>query len=135
MTRASAVNANCKQPVLLIEDEPSVMAYMRAALERHGYQVAQAASGAEGLSLLAQEGYCGIISDMRTPGGVSGAEVHAWIAQHRPEMLSKILFTTGDTANDETAAMLRNTGAPCIEKPFRVRQFLEMVERVIGKPQ
>jgi CheY-like chemotaxis protein len=132
---ASIAAANGELPVLLIEDEPSVMAYMRTALERHGYQVTQAASGVEGLNLLAREVYRGIISDMRTPGGVSGAEVHAWIALHRPELLSKILFTTGDTANDETAAILRDTGAPCIEKPFRVRQFIEMVEKIIGKPQ
>jgi len=36
-------------PILLIEDEPSVTAFVRAALERRGYVVVPAASGAEGL--------------------------------------------------------------------------------------
>src|SRR5882762_7703674 len=39
-------------PISLIEDEPSVTAFLRAALERHGYAVANAATGAEGLSML-----------------------------------------------------------------------------------
>ena len=34
-------------PVLLIEDEPAVMAYVRAALERNGYSVVCSESGAE----------------------------------------------------------------------------------------
>ena len=33
-------------PILLIEDEPSVSAFVRAALERRGYHVVQASSGA-----------------------------------------------------------------------------------------
>ena len=41
-----------QQPILLIEDEPSVIAFLRAALERKGYAVVDAASGAEGLQRL-----------------------------------------------------------------------------------
>ena len=32
-------------PILLIEDEPSVIAFLRAALERRGYSVVNAGSG------------------------------------------------------------------------------------------
>jgi DNA-binding response OmpR family regulator len=125
--------APAKLPLLVIEDEPSVMAYVRSALERQGYQVVPATSGVEGLKLLASGSYMGVVSDMRTPGGVSGADVHAWIAANRPELSSKLLFTTGDTANDETAAILKTTGVPYIEKPFRVRQLIALVESIIGK--
>src|SRR5437016_4808342 len=89
--------ARAQPSVLVIEDEPTVMAYIRAALEKYGYRVAEAASGVEGLALLAANRYQGIISDMRTPGGVSGADVLAWVGKHHPEMRSKMLFTTGDT--------------------------------------
>ena len=51
-------------PILLIEDEPSVTAFLRAALERHGYAVANAASGAEGLNMLSGGKYFGVISDI-----------------------------------------------------------------------
>jgi DNA-binding NtrC family response regulator len=120
-------------PVLLIEDEPAVMAYVRAALERSGYQVVTAASGADALRLLADGEYQGIVSDMRTPGGVDGAQVHAWIVDHRPELAMKVVFITGDIANEETVATLRKTGAPCVEKPFLVQQFISVVERTMGR--
>ena len=28
---------------------------------------------------------------------------------------------------------LRETGAPCVEKPFRVQQFISVVEKTMGK--
>jgi DNA-binding NtrC family response regulator len=120
-------------PVLLIEDEAGVMAYVRATLERSGYAVVCAKSGAEGVRLLESGEFLGVVSDMVTPGGVNGAGVHAWIAQHRPQLASRVVFITGDIANEETVETLRKTGAPCVEKPFRVQQFIEVVEKTIGK--
>jgi CheY-like chemotaxis protein len=120
-------------PVLLIEDEPAVMAYVRAALERSGYTVVCTESGAEGLRLLESEQFLGVVSDMRTPGGVDGADVHAWLSQHRPDLAARIVFITGDIANDDTVATLRKTGAPCVEKPFRVQQFISVIEKTMGK--
>jgi DNA-binding NtrC family response regulator len=120
-------------PVLLIEDEPAVMDFVRSALERNGYKVVCAESGAAALGLLASGDFHGVISDMRTPGGVDGAQVYAWIAAHRPQLASKLVFITGDIANEETAATLRRTGAPCVEKPFRVQQFIAVVEKTMGK--
>jgi CheY-like chemotaxis protein len=121
-------------PILLIEDEPSVTAFLRAALERHGYAVANAASGAEGLNMLSGGKYSGVISDIRMPGTVNGAEVHAWIQKNRPELCERIILISGDTANSETQAFLAQSGTPCIEKPFRVQQLLTVVERTFGKP-
>src|SRR5437588_1833586 len=121
-----------KLPLLVIEDESAVMSFLRAALERNGYRMVGASSGAEGLKLLEDGAYGAVISDMRTPGGVSGADVHAWIHTHRPELSHRILFITGDTVNQETMAILQKTGAPCIEKPFRVAQLLKSVEMLIA---
>jgi DNA-binding NtrC family response regulator len=120
-------------PVLLIEDEPSVANFVRSALERYGYKVTCAASGAEGLKLLQAGEFVGVISDMRTPGNVNGADVHAWISNHRPHMSARLLFITGDIANEETGTILKTTGVPFIEKPFRVQQLVLKVEELFGK--
>lgn len=121
-----------KLPLLVIEDESAVMSFLRAALERNGYRIVGASSGAEGLKLLADGSYRAVISDMRTPGGINGADVHSWIRTHRPELLHRMLFITGDTVNQETMAILEKTGAPCIEKPFRVAQLLKSVEMLLA---
>ncbi|HEY4842525.1 MAG TPA: response regulator [Terriglobales bacterium] len=131
MTQTEAQLAYAR--VLLIEDEPAVMEFVRSALERNGYSVACTESGAEALRLLEQGDFHGVVSDMRTPGGVDGAQVYAWIAAHRPELASRLVFITGDIANEETAATLRRTGAPCVEKPFRVHDFISVVEKTMGR--
>jgi len=120
--------------ILLIEDEPSVTAFIRAALERHGYSVVPAASGVDGIAQLAQGSFAGVISDIRMPGSVNGADVHEWIRQHRPELQTRMILISGDTANSKTQAMLSNSGIPCIEKPFRVQQLISAVETMFGKP-
>jgi len=122
-------------PVLLIEDEPAVMSYVQAALERSGYPVVCCESGVEALRLLEDGAFLGVISDMRTPGGVDGGQVHAWIVRHRPDLASRVVFITGDIANEETVTTLRETGAPCVEKPFRVQQLIDAVSKTMGKGQ
>ncbi len=134
MKPAEVQSVSAGAPILVIEDEPSVTAFLCAALQRNGYRVVPAASGAEGLQLLARGEYLGVISDIRTPGGVNGADVHAWIRRHRPDLCSRIIFITGDTANRETLALLKQSGTPCMEKPFRVQQFVSIVEKTFGKP-
>ena len=132
-----SATATVLQPLLLIEDERSVMDFMRMALERSGYSCTAANSAAEGIRLLEdqQRHFGGIISDMRTPGGASGADVHEWIVAHRPELKSRLIFITGDTVNEDTMKALVRTGVPYIEKPFRVQELIATVERLFGKPQ
>ena len=120
-------------PVLLIEDEPAVMSYVKAVLERSGYTVVCSESGADGLRKLESGDFIGVISDMRTPGGVNGADVYDWITVNRPELTSRLVFITGDIAHEDTAETLQRTGTPCVEKPFRVQQFISVVEQTMGK--
>jgi DNA-binding response OmpR family regulator len=121
-------------PILLIEDEPSVSAFVRAALERRGYRVKPVSSGSEGLRELATGTYLGVITDIRMPGDVNGADVHKWIQSHRPELGARIILISGDTANSDTQSLLSSSATPCIEKPFRVQQLISTVEATFGKP-
>ena len=72
---------------------------------------------------------------MRTPGGVDGGQVHAWIVAAPPRPRLRLIFITGDIANEETVATLRETGAPCVEKPFRVQHFIDVVSKTFGKAE
>jgi CheY-like chemotaxis protein len=120
--------------ILVIEDEPSVSAFVRAALERRGYKVVQASSGAAGLQKLEAGSFAGVISDIRMPGTINGADVHDWIRKNRPQMASRIILISGDTANSETQQLLASSPTPCLEKPFRVQKLISMVEKTFGKP-
>lgn len=125
--------ATQRLPLLVIEDERSVMDFIRMALERHGYSCRTANSAAQGITMLQSGSFTGVISDMRTPGGASGADVHAWISRNRPELRERMLFITGDTVNEETLKALNHTGVPYIEKPFRVKDLIANVEKIFGR--
>jgi DNA-binding NtrC family response regulator len=119
--------------LLVIEDEGSVQAFLRTALERNGYDIVVASTGEEGLRLLQQQEFGGVVSDMRTPGPVDGEDVYAWLKTHRPTLVKRMLFVTGDIVNEATAQTLKNTGVPCIEKPFRVHELVCAVKDVLEK--
>lgn len=59
--------------VLLVDDEPNVLAALRRTLRGRGFDVSCAGSGAEALAVLQREPVDAIVSDMRMPG-MSGAE-------------------------------------------------------------
>jgi DNA-binding NtrC family response regulator len=120
-------------PILVIEDERSVMSYIKTALERNGYKVVPIETGFEALERLKTDKFLGVISDMRTPGGVDGADVHTWLTKNRPDLANRMILITGDTVNEETAAALLRTGVPYIEKPFRVQQLLAAIEKIMGR--
>ena len=133
LSAAESASAQSPLPVLLIEDEPAVMDLLRTTLERSGYTVMCSGSGAEGLRLLESGEFLGVVSDMRTPGGVDGADVHAWVVQYRPDLASRVVLITGDIADEQTVTKLRKTGVPWVEKPFGVQQLISVVQQTMGK--
>lgn len=117
-------------PVLLVEDEELLLSFLKTALERGGVKVIGVTSGSEALSLLEHGKYCGIVSDLRMPGDIGGAEIFDWVKVNRPELSSRFLFITGNT-NDPYAIQIRErTGALFIEKPFRIASLLEMIGEI-----
>jgi len=120
--------------ILVIEDEPSVSAFVKAALERRGYSVVEASSGSAGLEKLQSGSFAGVISDIRMPGKINGADIHDWIRSNRPDLATRLILISGDTANSETQALLASSPTPCLEKPFRVQKLITIVEKTFGKP-
>jgi DNA-binding response OmpR family regulator len=119
--------------ILQFEDEPTVAAFPRRTLERDGHEIVLTRLAAAGVELLVLDGFQGVISGFRTPGGLNGADAQEWLRRRRPEP-GRMVFITGSTASTETTALLAHSGTPCVEKPFRVRQLMAAVEKMVGKP-
>jgi diguanylate cyclase (GGDEF)-like protein len=83
--------------LLLVDDDPSVSAALRRLLRRQGYRVLHAASGDEGLSLLALNDVQVVISDQRMPG-MMGIEFLSRVKQIHPHTIRIML--SGYTAVD-----------------------------------
>jgi len=53
--------------ILVVDDEPHILHYMRATLESWGHSVAQAADGEEARERLSGGGFDLVIADLRMP--------------------------------------------------------------------
>jgi PAS domain S-box-containing protein len=114
--------------VLIIDDEPAIRAALRRFFARRGWQVDEAGDGVEGLSILLshEANFTVVISDLMMPG-CSGVELHDHVAAVAPELLDRIIFSTGDTASKEAAAFVQRTRCTVLQKPFELRTLESVV--------
>jgi len=83
------VNA-AKHTVLLVDDEPHVLASLRRLLRKEGWQLLLAGSGQEGLELLAAHRVDLVVSDMRMPQ-MDGAAFLRQVRQSYPQVTRLVL--------------------------------------------
>jgi PAS domain S-box-containing protein len=120
--------------VLIIDDEPSIRAALKRFFSRRGWQVEEAADGADGLSALlaAKSEFSVVISDLKMPG-CSGMELHDHIAAVAPEVLDRLIFSTGDVASRDAAEFVLRTRCTVLQKPFELRALESLVNRMREK--
>ena len=117
--------------VLVVDDEAEVAALMSDTLELAGHQVEIASNGAAALACLAKRRFDLVLSDIRMPG-MDGPGLHRAIGERHPELARRVVFVTGDTLSPDTAAFVRDVGAPVVTKPFDLEDLLRTVNRVLA---
>jgi CheY-like chemotaxis protein len=80
--------------ILCIDDDPAILRYQRAVLERNGYAVVTVASSREGLGLALRGGFDAVIVDYKMPG-LDGHQVASEIRRARPD-IPVIMFSGSD---------------------------------------
>ena len=117
--------------VLIIDDEPSIRAALRRFFVRRGWEVDEAEDGAEGLStmLSGRAEFTVIISDLKMPG-CSGMELHDHVAAVAPELLERVIFSTGDVASRDASEFVQRTRCRVMQKPFELRTLESVVNRM-----
>jgi CheY-like chemotaxis protein len=118
--------------VLVVDDEPHILHYMRATLEAWGHVPVVAADGAEGLSLMEDEDFDLVISDLRMPR-LGGREFYDEVARLHPAMAPRIVFSTGDTVRGDTLAFLETLDRPYLHKPFSLAELRTLLADVARK--
>lgn len=88
-------NVSGNRTLLLVDDEPNMLAALRRSLRREGYRVLTAGSGDEALQMLAQHAVQVIVSDQRMPR-MSGLELLGRVQLGYPETVRIILSGQSD---------------------------------------
>jgi two-component system NtrC family sensor kinase len=119
---------------LLVDDEDVIRLALRRFFQRQGWAVDEAEDGAAALDLLvgpAAATYDVILTDLLMPG-MSGREFYARVAEERPELVARVIVSTGDSMSPEALEFLRRTACPVLNKPFELAELRALVARVTG---
>lgn len=117
--------------LLLVDDEPSIIATLVRMFRPQGYTLFTASSGREGLELLEQEEVDLVISDMRMPE-MDGATFLAEVTARWPDVVGILLTGYSDI---ESTAKAINKGHiyAYFSKPWERKKLLESVAEGVAK--
>jgi PAS domain S-box-containing protein len=118
---------------LVVDDETFLLECLVDALGAWGIEVTSSARGDEAVQKLESGAFDLIVCDIRMPG-LSGMDLYDWLKAHRPAMMRRILYTTGDTFDAKTREFLDTSQVPYLGKPFDLKQLKQSLERLLETP-
>jgi signal transduction histidine kinase len=112
--------------ILVIDDEVGMREGCRRALTPHGFHVATAEHGAEGLRKLAEQTFDLVLLDAMMPG-MSGLELLERVHAHDPDTVCVMI--TGYATVDLAAQAMKKGAQDFLPKPFTSDELLTAVHR------
>jgi DNA-binding response OmpR family regulator len=117
--------------ILVVDDEPELVRFIRRALEAEGYQVLTAGGGAEGLRLALTRKPDLMVLDLRMPE-VDGEAVMAGVLARSPATRVLVLSAVADV--EARVRCLEQGAVDILAKPFAIRELLVRVRSRLRAP-
>lgn len=117
--------------VLVAEDEPGILRFMRRTLEQSGCTVLGGASAEAALEAMRESTAVPdlLVSDIVMPG-LSGVELAEQVRGRYPGLA--VLFVSAYTSDALKQRGIASLGAYLLQKPFTVQELLEQAARALG---
>jgi signal transduction histidine kinase/DNA-binding response OmpR family regulator len=113
--------------ILVVEDDPDVLALCVDVLAELGYRCTTATSASEGLSLLRSEGSFDLLfSDVVMPGGINGIQLANLAVEIRPEL--RVLLTSGYLGEE---AVHQPHGFAVLDKPYQRQTLASSLREIL----
>lgn len=105
-------------PVLIVEDEPNVLAFLEIGLEEQHFEVISARNAGEALNILGSEMHhvAVLVCDIRLGDGIDGWEIARCAREIVPDL--PIVYVTGDSARAWGEEGVPNSRL--LQKPFTI---------------
>jgi len=112
-----------EKPILVIDDETSILMVLEKTLSRNGYAVDTAGSGEEGIRKIENKEYGLILTDIKMPG-ISGDQV-------LDHLRNKIKKSTPIVGMSGTPWLLESIGFDAVlPKPYYMKELLDLVREL-----
>lgn len=113
--------------VLLVDDEPDLLAILAAEITHAGFDVTCASSGLEALRQAEQDRFDLALTDYKMPG-LDGLQTVDALAKLDPDV--RTVMMTG-YISEEVRAALRERHRPWIEKPFDIHELIATLQEAL----
>jgi DNA-binding NtrC family response regulator len=114
--------------ILVVDDDVEMRELVHDVLSARGHQVTTAGSGQEVLTLLAQEDFAVVLTDLRMKG-MEGTELLTEIKRVYPD-ISVILMTAFGSVETAVEAM-KHGASDYLTKPVKSEEIIRVVERAV----
>ena len=123
--------ANSAPVVLLIDDEKPFRSVLRQVLSKAGYDVVEAANGAEGIQRFNENPADMIITDIIMPEK-EGIETIIELKKAHPDVKFIAMSGGGSYGTDIDFDMAKKLGARTLDKPFALQVLLDTVAELLN---
>jgi signal transduction histidine kinase/ActR/RegA family two-component response regulator len=117
--------------VLVIDDEEAVVRVITHTLRsKLGCQIEGVYNGVEAIAALDRSEFDLILSDIRMPS-MNGPALLGWLSAHRPGVLERTVFITGDASDSTLNSHIRVAKRPLLQKPFTIDTLLRIAKEIL----
>ena len=115
--------------VLIVDDEPTVLDFVRKVLTRNGFECRTAEDAGQALAEMNKQLADLVVTDIHMPGS-DGVWLLGTLKQQWPEL--PVIMLTGNGEPDTAMACIKSGAADYLVKPIEIPQLLSAVRSALG---
>ena len=128
------VSTGGRDRILVVDDEPLLRTIIEKMLE-DDYEVETAESGLAAKTILElNREFNAILCDLMMPE-MSGIDLHIWLKEENPSLANRMLFMTGGASSPQSQEFLSSVPNHHLDKPFRETRLMELMRKVLERPE
>jgi CheY-like chemotaxis protein len=128
---AEKVSESATRRILVVDDNQANRMIMAAVLEHFGFEMAEAATAEDALSLIPQGGFTAVMMDQTLPGMTGLEALQSIRAMPEPLCSLPVIPVTGRVSKADRLAFEAAGGNGFIEKPVTARAVREALEAAL----
>ncbi|NOY78068.1 MAG: response regulator [Calditrichaeota bacterium] len=118
--------------ILIVDDEEVILSLLRLIYGKTGNRIETAENGRKALEKLESDSFDLILADLRMPE-MDGESFFAHLKKKSPELVSRIIFMTGDAISDETQRFFKKNRLPYLIKPFDMNDLKTLILNIFSE--
>jgi len=122
-----------KPHVLVLDDEPSIRAFLTKALQLGGFEATVVEAGRRALEFCERQAFDAVLIDHRMPG-MPGTEVYLAAVAIQPSLRGRVILMSGDVLNPDLRSFADSHGIGLLAKPFDVDTVIRAVAEASRRP-